>query len=163
MTNWQDNEKKARRAIENRGFTVFDANVLFRVNCPNIDLVVFGKSKAIYVQVKSTTTPTSQDSVALDGSPWTAAQLYDDAPIYNRHREPADFKASLIVIVDHDTSGEDSFYIAPPIDIEKLIRQPRIEWASGSKRDKPRRSIDSRIEVPKSDFKPWLEAWYLFD
>ena len=115
------------------------------------------------MQVNCTTTPKSQDKVVLDGSPWTAAQLYGDAPIYNRHREPLDFKASLIVIVDHDKSGEDSFYIAPPKDIEKLIRQPRIEWASGSKRDKPRRSIDSRIEVPKSDFKPWLEAWYLFD
>jgi hypothetical protein len=160
---WQEKANKVRRAIENRGFTVFDANVLFRANCANIDLVVFGKTKAIYVQVDCAATHKLQDKVALDGSPWTAARLYDDAPIYNRQSEPSDFKASLIVIVDHDKSGEDSFYIAPPKDIEKLIRQPRIEWASRSKRDKTRRSIESRIEVPKSDFKPWLEAWYLFD
>jgi hypothetical protein len=57
MSNWQDKEKEVRRAIEDHGFAVHDANVLFRANCPNIDLVVFEKTKAVDVQVKSSEVP----------------------------------------------------------------------------------------------------------
>jgi hypothetical protein len=49
MKSWQSKEVQARRAIEDQGFVVHDANVLFRANCPNIDLVVFGKNAATYV------------------------------------------------------------------------------------------------------------------
>jgi hypothetical protein len=52
MKSWQSKEVQARRAIEDQGFVVHDANVLFRVNCPN-NLVVIGKDAATYVQVKS--------------------------------------------------------------------------------------------------------------
>ena len=53
LKGWQTKEVQARRAIEDQGFVAHDANVLFRANCPNIDLVVFGKDAATYVQVKS--------------------------------------------------------------------------------------------------------------
>lgn len=74
MKNYQRQELKERDAIERTcGFTVYDANVLFRANCPNIDLVVFGKTKAVYIQVKSSETPASKDGVVEDGSPWKQA------------------------------------------------------------------------------------------
>jgi len=50
MKSWQSKEVQARHAIEEHGFVAQDANVLFRANCPNIDLVVFGKNAATYVQ-----------------------------------------------------------------------------------------------------------------
>ncbi len=49
MKSWQSKEVQVRRAIEDQRFVVHDANVLFRENCPNIDLVVFGKNAATYV------------------------------------------------------------------------------------------------------------------
>ena len=39
MKSWQSKEAQARRAIEDQSFIVQDASA----NCPNIDLVVFGK------------------------------------------------------------------------------------------------------------------------
>jgi hypothetical protein len=51
MKSWQGKEIQARRVIEDQGFVALDANVLFRANCPNIDLVVFGKDAATPIQV----------------------------------------------------------------------------------------------------------------
>jgi Nuclease-related domain len=93
----REGEKAAWRAIEDHGFTVHNANILFYANCRNIDLVVFGKTKAIYVQVKSSTRPSSKNSVVVEGSTWTDEQL-NGAPIYNKHDE--NLEAALIVIVD---------------------------------------------------------------
>lgn len=70
-----EGEKLARRAIEDRGFKVHDANIVFHTNCPNIDLVVFGKRGATYVQVKTSKRPAGgSKAVILDGSPWTDQQ-----------------------------------------------------------------------------------------
>ena len=71
MKSWQSKEVQARRAIEDQGFVAHDANVLFRANCPDIDLVVFGKTAATYVQVKASQKPAGSDTVIVDGSPWT--------------------------------------------------------------------------------------------
>jgi hypothetical protein len=63
MKSWQSMKVQARRAIKDRGFVAHDANVLFRANCPNIDLVVFGKAAATYVKVKSSQKPAGSDAV----------------------------------------------------------------------------------------------------
>ena len=40
MTDSKESEIIAKRAIEDLGFDVHDANIVFRANCPNIDLIV---------------------------------------------------------------------------------------------------------------------------
>jgi hypothetical protein len=52
VSGWRNKELLARRAIEDRGFKVHDANMAFHQNCPNIDLIVYTKTAAVYVQVK---------------------------------------------------------------------------------------------------------------
>jgi hypothetical protein len=111
MKSWQSKEVQARHAIEEHGFVAQDANVLFRANCPNIDLVVFGKNAATYVQVKSSQKPSGPDTVIVDGSTWSEDQLRNGGPIFNKHDG---FRASLIVIVTTTKTGETEFYIAPP-------------------------------------------------
>ena len=71
---------QARHAIEEHGFVAQDANVLFRANCPNIDLVVFGKNAATYVQIKSSQKPSGPDTVIVDGSTWSEDQLRNGGP-----------------------------------------------------------------------------------
>lgn len=66
------------------GFEVHDANIVIRANCPNIDLIVYGKEQAIYVQVKSSERPAGKDQIIIEGSPWTDAQLYRNEAIYNK-------------------------------------------------------------------------------
>ena len=77
---------------------VHDANVLFGANCKNIDLVVFGKTGAFYVQVKSSEKPAGKDCVVIDGSAWNNEQLYEGAPLFNK--DDKFFQAGLVVIVD---------------------------------------------------------------
>ena len=84
-SSWQRKEIQARRAIEDRGFAVHDANIVFGANCPNIDLIVFAKAGASYIQVKSSQTPAGSNSVIIDGSPWTDDQLFHEAPVFNKH------------------------------------------------------------------------------
>jgi Holliday junction resolvase-like predicted endonuclease len=163
MSNWQNSEKEARNAIESRGLTVFDANVLFRVHCPNIDLVVFGKTKAVYIQVKSSEIPASKKDVTIDGSPWTHAQLYEGAPIFNRHSGPGDYEASLVVLVDRQKSSETNFYVAPPKVLEDLARERARAFAEVPKRDGSRRSIGFRKALSKEALAPWRDAWHLLD
>jgi hypothetical protein len=162
MSNWQEKERAARRAIEDHGFAVQDANVLFRANCPNIDLVVFGKTKAVYIQVKSSQTPAAKDGVVIDGSPWTEAQLRD-APIFNKHGEPGQYEASLVLIVDRPKSGAVNFYIAPPKNLEELLRNRGRAWANHPKKDGTIRSIGFRKELSREELKAWLEAWHLLN
>jgi Holliday junction resolvase-like predicted endonuclease len=156
---WKDSETQARRAIEDQGFEVQDANILFRANCPNIDLVVFGEKKAIYVQVKSSETPAVKDGVVISGSPWTEAQLYHGAPIFNRHADQ--YEAALILIVDKAKDGSTNFYIAPSKDLEDLVRPWAVAWANRPKRDGSRRSINFRKEATREALAPWLNAWHL--
>jgi hypothetical protein len=110
MKPWQDYEMQARRAIEDRGFTVLDANIVFRANCPNIDAIVFGRRGASYVQIKSSTKPAGADTVVVDGSVWTREQLYESASICKRRSDPP---------------GADGLIFWP----EVLVR-PRVCWRS---------------------------------
>ena len=73
----QDGEKLARYAIETQypQYQVHDANIIFRQNCPNIDIVVFHDWGALYVQVKTSSKPAGRDCVIVDGSTWTRKQL----------------------------------------------------------------------------------------
>jgi hypothetical protein len=151
-------ESLAKRAIEDAGFEVHNANIVFRSNCPNIDLIVYGKEKAIYVQVKSSKKPASKDHVTIDGSPWNEAQLYNDGAIYNKHDS---FSASFVVIVDLEKPGDPSFYIAPPYELAKLVREKGVKWASTPKRDGSSRSLGFRKELPRENLKQWLNAWEL--
>ena len=156
MGTWKAKETQARRAIEDRGFVVHDANVLFGTNCPNIDLVVFGKTKAFYIQVKSSEKPAGKDSVVTDGPAWNDAQLYEDAPVFNKHDH---FQASLVVIVDRLKNGETDFYIAPPAALESLVRKRALEFARKLKRDGTPRSIKFRKELPRELLQRWRNAW----
>jgi hypothetical protein len=156
MKSWQRKEVQARRAIEDQGFVAHDANVLFRENCPNIDLVVFGKNAATYVQVKSSQKPSGKDAVIVDGSIWTEDQLRDGGPIFNKYNG---FRASLIVIVASKRMGETEYYVAPPAELEKLLIPRARTFAEHPKRDGKPRSIAFRKELPRDALKPWLNAW----
>jgi hypothetical protein len=156
---WNDSETQARRAIEDQGFRVEDANILFRANCPNVDLVVFGKKKAVYLQVKSSERRASKNGVVIDGSPWTEAQLYHGAPIYNGC--PDEYEAALILIVDKTKDSRTNFYIAPPQDLETLVLPGAVAWANRPKRDGSRRSSNFRKEATREELAPWLNAWHL--
>jgi hypothetical protein len=160
LTTWKASETAAKRAIEDCGYTVLDANVLFRENCPNIDLVVFGKLGASYVQVKSSTNPAGKDAVIIDGSPWTEEQLFSGAPIFNRHE--GNFLASFVVIVETRPSDETSYYVIRPKDLEELAVPIGRAFMAKPKRDGARRSL-FRKEIPRSALAPWLDAWRLFD
>lgn len=158
MRNWKAKEKQARRAIEDRGFIVHDANIVFGENCPNIDLIIYSKYMAQYIQVKSSEFPASKNSVVIDGSPWTHAQLREGAPVFNKHDS---FQAKLVVIVDKTKSGETNFYIVPPADLEVLVRARGLEFANRPKRDNTPRSINFRKELPRDVLAPWQNAWHL--
>ncbi len=158
MKNWQIKEKVAKRAIEDNGFVVHDANIIFGVNCPNIDLVVYAQNGASYVQVKSSKNPAGADCVIVDGSTWTKEQLHH-LPIFNKHDH---FRCSLVVIVDTLRTGETDFYIAPPGDLEKLLRRRGRKLAARPKRDGTARSINFRKELPRSVLRKWRQAWRLF-
>jgi Holliday junction resolvase-like predicted endonuclease len=157
--NWRAKEIQAKRAIEDHGFLVHAANIIFRQNCPNIDLVVYAQTSASYVQVKSSKNPAGADSVIIDGSPWTHEQLYDGAPIFNKHTHLC---CSLVVIVDTLKTGETQFYIARPKQLEKLLLPPARELAKRPKRDGTTRSIAFRKELRRELLEQWRGAWHLF-
>ena len=155
---WQKKEQEARWAIEQLGFCVHDANVLFRANCPNIDLVVFGRKKAVYVQVKSSEHAAGKDCVVVDGSPWTREQLYNDAPIFNKHPVSENYEADFVLVIERSKSGESDFYIIPPKKLEKLLLERGRAWAQTPKRDGAPRSINFRKELPREMLMPWKGA-----
>ncbi len=154
----QRSEVLARRAIEDQGFVVHDANVILQSNCPNVDLIVYAKASPIYVQVKSSEKPAGKDCVVVDGSPWTGKQLFDETPVFNKHSH---YVASLVILVDKRRDGTVAFYVAPPGELEKLVRSRARDWAAKPKRDGGQRSIAFRKELPRDALKPWLEAWHL--
>jgi Holliday junction resolvase-like predicted endonuclease len=151
-------ETLARNAIEEAGFKVHDANILFHSNCPNIDLVVYGKGQAIYVQVKSSRRPAGKDGITVDGSPWTKQQLYEGATIYNKRNG---FVARFIVLVDLSTGDRPAFYVAPPDELEHIARKKGRTFAGKLKKDGTERSIGFRKELSREELKPWLNAWHL--
>jgi hypothetical protein len=154
--NWRAAEIQAKRAIEDHGFAVHDANVLSRENCPNIDLVVFAKATALDVQVKSSQRPAGPNHVIIDGAPWTNEQLYGHAPVFNKHDHH--FLCSFVVIVDTLKTGETDFYIAPPKELEKLWRPLAREVAQRPTRDGKLRK-PFRKELPRERLKKWHRAW----
>src|SRR6266702_1235293 len=158
MTAPKESERLAKRAIENAGFEVHDANIIFRANCKNIDLVVYGKTEAIYVQVKSSERPAGKDNIIIDGSPWTEDQLYRDAPIYNRH---CDYEAKFVVLVDIESRSSPEFYVVEPDRLSQMVRKIGRDFADKPKRDGAKRSIGFRKELPKKDLDPWRSAWHL--
>lgn len=153
-------EKLARRAIEGAGYEVHDADVLFRAKCKNIDLVVYGASRAVYIQVKTSTKPAGKECLVLDGSPWTEEQLSGKAPIYNKHAATDPFKASFIVVVDLSNS-DPRFYVCPPEPIEEALRKRGRSWAATPKRDGQQRSLAFRKELPRDELSEWEGAWHL--
>lgn len=155
-SDWRGKELLARRWIEDQGFIVHDANIVFGMNCPNIDLIVYGRQGAIYVQTKSSENPAGADSVVIDGSPWTEQQLYEGAPIFNKHDH---FRAAFVVLVDTPKSGDAQFYLARPQELETLVREGAIAFADKPKRDGSRRSIKFRKELPRNALTKWLGAW----
>src|ERR1019366_675351 len=140
-----------------------DANVLFRANCPNIDLVVFGKKRAVYVQVKSSEHPASKGYVTVHGTPWDDPQLYECRPIYNKHREDSHYEATLILVLDKEKGGTMNIYLAPPQELEDLARQRGRDYAKRPKRDGKPRKITFRKELPRELLTPWLNAWHLLE
>jgi hypothetical protein len=156
---WRQKENAARRWIEDQGFAVHDANIVFRSNCPNIDLIVYGKRGAIYVQTKSSTNPAGRDSVIVDGSPWTDEQLQGSA-IYNRHDQH--FRAAFIILVDTPKDGSPPrFYVVPPDELERLARTRGLAFAKKLKRDGSPRSVGFRKELPRAELDEWRDAWRL--
>jgi hypothetical protein len=153
---WKELEGLARRAIEDRGYMVCDANILFRANCPNIDLVVFGRYQAIYVQVKGSTRPAGKDAVLIDGSPWTEDQLFSGDAIYNKHE--AHLQARLIFIVHAPRDGLIEYYLATPEELELLALEAGRAFALKPKRDGEKRKM-FRKEVPRQKLEPWRDSW----
>lgn len=159
MRDYRSNEVVARRAIEDRGFLVYDANLVFRANCPNIDLVAFARDGARYIQVKSTTKPARPDRMIVDGSPWTHEQMYGGAPLFNKHAHA--FQADLVVLVDATVPDDFKFYVAPPRELERLARITGRVLHKKPKRNGDQRSIAFRKELPRAKLQRWLGAWSL--
>jgi hypothetical protein len=155
---WRSKELKARRAIEDAGFFVHDANVLFRENCPNIDLVVFGMTSTTYVQIKSSSNPATRNGVVIDGSPWTIDQMFFGAPIFNRHAYG--FKAQIVLILDAMKTGEVDYYLVQPLELEGLLRPHAREFLAKRKRNGEWRKM-FRKELPRDVLSPWARKWSL--
>jgi hypothetical protein len=155
MSASKEYELAARRKIEDQGFVVHDANVLFHVNCENIDLVVYGKDRPIYVQVKSSSKPAGRDRVGVGGT-WTNNQLFRNDPIFNEHDS---FQAEYVIVVDA-TQGEDQFYVVPPMALAKIAQEVGRLWAEKPKKDGFRRSVGFRKEVPRDRLTQWRDAWH---
>lgn len=158
MRRGRHGEILARRAIEDLGFAVHDANIIFSANCPNIDLVVFAKTRALYLQVKWSEKPASRNAITIDGSPWTDGQLHGAAPIFNKHDH---YQATLVMLVDKMRDSKIDFYLAPPESLESLVRERAVAFAARPKRDGTTRSMNFRKELPRELLTPWHNAWHL--
>lgn len=154
MGDWQSKEVSARRWIEDQGFKVHDANIIFNANCANIDLIVYGDRGAVFVQVKSSSKPAQRGFLVADGSPWTREQLDGLEPIFNK--KPGHL-ASFVVLVDADAE-QDEFYVVPVPKLEALLREKGVAYAAKPKRDGSVRSVGFRKEVSRDRLKPWRRA-----
>jgi hypothetical protein len=155
MTPSKDAERRVRNALEAQGFVVHDADVLFGRNCQNIDLVAFSSKFAVYVQVKLSSRPAGKDAVVIHGSPWTSAQLYEGAPVFNEHSEA--LQASIVVVV-HMEQGEPAFYVARPTDLEDLARPLAQQFYRKPKRNGEQRKM-FRKELRKEVLLSFLNNW----
>ncbi len=148
-------ERAVKRAIEDRGFIVHDANILIDANCANIDLVAFGKKNAKYLQVKLSSRPATKNGVVVDGSPWNEDQLFKGAPVFNRHIH--DLQAHLVVIA-HATGSGFIFYVIPPQTLQRLMLPGAQGFARKPKQDGTRRKM-FRKEIPMAKLTRYKEAW----
>jgi hypothetical protein len=158
MPDWRDCERLARRAIEDVGFVVHDANILFQQNCPNIDLVVYGPASACYFQVKASVLPATKGSVTVCGAPWTEEQLLGRLPVYNRHKE--EMQASHVVVVDFQKDGSVDYFIVPPKDLERIAKRVGRKFWKKPKLDGTQRK-PFRKEVPRALLLQWKNNWEL--
>jgi hypothetical protein len=149
-------ERAVKRAIEDRGFVVHDANLLIDANCPNIDLVAFGKKSAKYVQVKLSSKPATKEGTVVDGSPWDEDQLFKGAPVFNKHSDG--LQAHLIVIAHQGPSGEFTFYVVPPKPLLAIMLPVARAFAKKPKRDGSQRKM-FRKEIPLAKLARYREAW----
>jgi hypothetical protein len=156
MPDWRECEILARRAIEDAGFVVHDANILFQKNCPNIDLVVYGQKSASYVQVKASVLPATKGSVTVCGAPWIEEQLFGRLPVYNRHK--TDMLASHVVVVDVQKDGAVDYFIVPPKELEKIAKRVGRKFWKKPKRDGTQRK-PFRKEVPRPLLQSWKNNW----
>jgi hypothetical protein len=83
----------------------------------------------------------------------TTAHLTSTGTIISRRK--------FVVIVDKLKSGARNFYIAPPADLEVLVRERALEFAKRLKRDNTPRSIKFRKELPRDVLARWHNAWHL--
>jgi hypothetical protein len=148
----------AAHEIEKAGFKVHNANLVFGVNCPNIDLIVYGKTSATYVQVKGSSRPATKDHVTIDGSPWDKEQLFSGAALYNKR---GGHWASFILLVDFATGADPEFYVVPPDKLTSLVRPIAVAFARKPKKDGSPRSIAFRKQVPKKKLQRWRRKWEL--
>lgn len=151
-------ERTVQRSIEDRGYVVHDANIVFGINCPNIDLIVYNTKRAVYVQVKGSMSSASRDHVVVNGSPWTEGQLWRGEPVFNR---VPGFVASVIAILHRTRSGQGHIYLASPETLEQKLVPRAQEWARTPKRNGSVRSLGFRKELPEAMLVEHLEAWGL--
>jgi len=149
-----------RRAIEDQGYVVQSANLVIRANCPNIDLIVYGKRRATYIQVKSSTFPSNKASVCVDGSPWSESQLFDHAPIFNRIA--SSYRAELIAVVDRSGAAPE-IYLVPPATLERALRRLGLAFAAKPKKRGGKRAIRFRKELPRKSLERWRQRWDLLE
>jgi hypothetical protein len=123
---------------------VLNANVAFRGNCPNFDLVVFNRAGPVYVQVRSSKKPWRPGRIILGA--WNKEKLAGASLFNEDPRFPA---ASVVLIVVVWPTGETEFYLAPPEELDKAARPSALAFAKKPKRDGTLRSPNFRAEVPK--------------
>ena len=120
--------------------------------------MVLGKRGADYVQVKSSRKPARPNRVIIGGSPWTAQQINEGAPRFNKHDG---FLQTIILIVDSSTAGETHYFLASPEELERLARPLARAFADKPKRDGAARSIGFRKELPIESVERWRNSWGL--
>jgi Nuclease-related domain len=152
-------ERLVQRKLEDLGYVVHNANIIFRQNCPNIDLVVYSVSGATYIQVKSSANPAGKGSIIIDGSTWNRQQLDGTEPIYNKK---VGLRASFIVLVDLEDDAAPQFYVVPPEKLTELVRPRALEFSERPKRDGSRRSLGFRKELPKELLSAYINRWQYF-
>lgn len=156
MRPYKSAERAARNAIEALGFRVYDANILFDSNCPNVDLVAFGKNGTRYIQVRLSSSPSAKGSAVVDGRPWTEKQLFESAPVFNKHKNAP--QAHLVMVAHKNKSADYTFYIVPPRTLLTLMLPAARAFARKPKRDGFRRRM-FRKEISLVKLRRYRNAW----
>ena len=67
------------------------------------------------------------------------------------------------MILDRVSADQTDYYIAPPDELERLVRPRAALVAAKPKKDGQPRSIAFRKELPRDMLKPWKDAWHLLE